>query len=187
MSGNAIFISLILMVGCESSFIPDPINPELPKYTEQGLDIAGAYLNDQLWKAPTGEWCFICSYDPLDIRFDDQGYREMVFHGELPNSQNVSFYFHLNILNMNPNWILSLKDQKIKLDGTTKWVDIINRESNCSEITHGKGQIYFRSIKKYLDTKHYIVSGTFSAEFNDGAGCAANVTYGRFDFVQYTM
>lgn len=184
MSGNTALLSLILMIGCEDVFIPDPINPELPKYTETGLGMAGAYLDNELWRVSSGEFCWMCG-DPFQIE-QNNGVWEMILLGELPEGQSVSFNFHLNDLNLHPDKILELNGAKIDLDGTTRWANMTNWESTCPEIKSGTGQLYFRSIKRQPNTIRHIVSGTFSMQFDDGAGCEASVTYGRFDFVYYS-
>jgi hypothetical protein len=185
MSGNASILSLILMLGCEDVFIPDPINPELPKYTETGLGMAGAYLNNELWRVSSGEFCWMCGA-PFRIEQNSNGLWEMTLTGELPEGQTVSFNFNLNAWNLSPDRILELNDVKIELDGITHWANLTHWESICPEIKNGTGQIYFRSVKRQPNTIHYILSGTFSMEADDGAGCAAKVTYGRFDFVYYS-
>lgn len=45
-----IFVVLV-MNSCSGEFIPDPIDPRLPKYTEEGNNVAGAFINDNTWES----------------------------------------------------------------------------------------------------------------------------------------
>jgi hypothetical protein len=121
MSGNSALFSLILMVGCESVFVADPINPELPKYTETGIGMAGAYLNDELWWVNSGEFCWFCG-PQFTIKINDSGYWQISFFGEMVDGPDVTFRFQFKDLDLRPDNIMALHGQKIELDGINRWL-----------------------------------------------------------------
>jgi len=52
------FLNRFLIIGifftvssCEPVYIPDPIDPRLPKYTDDGNDVGGAFINGSLWRS----------------------------------------------------------------------------------------------------------------------------------------
>ena len=51
LSNSIIALFLLALVSCEGIFIPDPIDPRLPKYTEKGYNAAGAFINKDVWKS----------------------------------------------------------------------------------------------------------------------------------------
>lgn len=40
---------VLFLTSCDAVFVPDPVDPRLPKYTEDGNNVAGALVNGDLW------------------------------------------------------------------------------------------------------------------------------------------
>ncbi len=48
---SLLLIGIVFLIACDNIFVPDPIDPRLPKYTEEGYETGGAFINDSLWKS----------------------------------------------------------------------------------------------------------------------------------------
>src|ERR1035437_590386 len=59
--------SMLALLSCEGLYIPDPIDPRLPKYTENGNDVAGAIINNIYWTSVERIGFQTTSYKPYII------------------------------------------------------------------------------------------------------------------------
>jgi hypothetical protein len=193
MSGKNIigyFILLVLIESCGAVWVPDPIDPRLPKYTEKGYNTAGAIINGELWKSKA-ELGFSGSFDePSVLFFPNRDSLIINFLGEMDSSNysRVAFSFLLRNTQVN-EWsdLIKLNGKKFTIDGVVNKAWVISNGSyylpNCA--TSAFGQLYLRYVA--LDTSNanqtdLIMSGTFSLTQNDNVCGQYQVTYGRFDY-----
>src|SRR6478752_4585042 len=100
-SGVLIKISIgvlaFLLIACESLYIPDPIDPRLPKYTDRGNDVGGALVNGRLWKSVvTHDWIYGSQYVPTLHYYSDQDSLDIVFSGYLEGDLYTKISFGLS-------------------------------------------------------------------------------------------
>ena len=49
---SPLLVGLVLMlISCKGVFIDDPLDPRLPKYSESGNNVAGAFINNTTWRS----------------------------------------------------------------------------------------------------------------------------------------
>ena len=182
-----IFLSAALLHGCQGKFILDPIDPRLPKYTEKGNGVAGAYVDGEVWTSiirttvaipqPASPGInFPRIYAPLgtdSLVVDFEGY----YLGSLMNIQ-----FRLKGLGIQSySQLLKLNGQKITLDGLQNSGVLISN-SVFEQKEGGVGQIYFKHVARNPSGAGTIISGTFGFTTNDDQE-SSDVSYGRFDYI----
>jgi len=177
-----IFVVLV-MNSCSGEFIPDPIDPRLPKYTEEGNNVAGAFINDNTWESvvsigfPYGQHDApsITAYrvsDSLVIRFTGN-----------TSSERANIEFHLTGLNINKfEDLLQLKGRKIQVDGFKNVAYYINNFDSSIYTNKGIGQIYFKSVIENEASSSLILSGTFGFSVYATYTEITKISYGRFDY-----
>lgn len=174
-------IVCLLFVACEGTFVPDPINPRLPKYTEDGNGVAGALVNNDIWKSQVE--FFIYSYDePYIIISPEQDNISIKFNG-ITNEDNASIKFDLTGLQITKfEDLLKLEGKKITLDESKNIGYYIFKKNIYT--TKNIGQIYFKhtSIEESNGEKAIILSGTFGFTATNVDGKSIKITYGRFDY-----
>ncbi|MEO7987935.1 MAG: hypothetical protein ABI663_00235 [Chryseolinea sp.] len=166
---------------CEPIYIPDPIDPRLPKYTEDGNNVAGAFINDELWKSEYFPGWFSTSGEPMIQYFSSRDSLSITFFGAIDEPyyyEDISFGFRgLGVTSLAE--LVKLNETKIELDGINSTANAY-RSSDC--VAPGSGQLYFRSMTFNTETGHLTLSGTFGFNQDDPACGKISVTYGRFDF-----
>jgi len=188
---SAVLVILFLILnGCDGIFVPDPIDPRIPKYTEDGNNIAGAYINDNIWESVV-RIGFPYSYNqPFITVWQESDSLVLRFSGNTAG-ENSSVEFHLTGLNISKfEDLITLDGHKIQLDGIKNAGFYIENYTPTSYANKGIGQIYFRhvSIRDSNDSaegqasKKIIISGTFGFSFNDSNGKTIKVSSGRFDY-----
>lgn len=185
-----LFIS-ILVYSCDPVYIPDPIDPRLPKYTEKGNDVAGAFINDTLWRSEFyGSFFGLGSGSDVPRIFYSPTFDSMVirFEGETEATyQYRSISFSLQGYGIkSKSEMIKLDEKKITLDGieNAAWLEPL-RDNNCT--SRGIGQLYLRSVKYDPSDDFVTISGTFGFNYDDPACGKIAVTYGRFDFSIYAF
>lgn len=185
-NSKVLVILILILNACEGIFVPDPIDPRIPKYTEDGNNVAGAFINDNIWESIVS-----LNYDrPFINVWPENDSLLLRFSGKTAGVPS-SIEFHLT------GWKISdfedlakLEGSKIQLDGMknagfyTEGYDLFNYENK------GIGQIYFKNIRIRVYnangegqiSKTAIISGTFGFAMNDSGGKITKVTSGRFDY-----
>jgi len=173
-------VLFMLLTSCvESVYIPDPIDPRLPKYTEVGNNVGGALLNDKLWKSEV-IYDFWGSASRIPIIRSYQDSISIAFDGELNDDNYAEISVGLDDITINQLADLTtLSGRKFSLDGNAAvaWLTGLG----CGKPST-RGQVYFRSVSYSSEYKSITLSGTFSFVVEDCAGVKVEVTYGRFDF-----
>lgn len=185
-NSKVLVILILILNACEGIFVPDPIDPRIPKYTEDGNNVAGAFINDNIWESIVS-----LNYGrPFINVWPENDSLLLRFSGKTAGVPS-SIEFHLT------GWKISdfedlakLEGSKIQLDGMknagfyTEGYDLFNYENK------GIGQIYFKNIRIRVYnangegqiSKTAIISGTFGFTMNDSGGKITKVTSGRFDY-----
>ncbi len=182
------FMIIGLFAACEPNWIIDPVNSDLPKYTESGNDVAGALVNDLVWEAfLEGEFDLFSNdqeNDPYILVDESDGEIELILPGQIgdENSTVISFTFKESSITQFEDLGL-LHDKKIALDGTINeghfsFSDI----SNPVTLSNGEGQLYIRNVSSSDDTS-FVVSGTFGFTVTDPSYGTFEIFYGRFDLL----
>ena len=174
-------VILLLIYSCTSNFIPDPIDPRLPKYTESGNNVAGAMVNDLVWKSEVRLGIFYGSNDlPYYQLYPEKDSLVITFDGGI-DSRSVALKFHLSGMGITSYEDFDqLSGQKIELDGINSYASYVEYASSYANLNKGVGQIYFRSVQ--LDEDRYILSGTFGFVQKWQGESSMKVSYGRFDY-----
>ena len=175
--------ALCIISSCDPVLIPDPIDPRVPKYTDDGNDVAGALINDTPWVSKYSVSLWGATNKP-HIRNDlDRDSLSITFTGTWGEDNYTSISFGFRGYNVSrASEMPKLNGAKITLDGI-RGSAMIYRDSECK--TLGIGQIYFRSVKYDSETDLITISGTFGFNQNDPVCGNLAVTYGRFDFEMF--
>jgi hypothetical protein len=175
-------VVFFIATACSGIFIPDPIDPRIPKYTEEGNNVAGAFVNDSIWKSVVTAGFNQVSDRPYITAWSENDSLSLRFTG-LISDESSSIDFHLKGLNITKFAdLLVLNGQKIQLDGINNVGCYIRNYTPLDDDHKGTGQIYFRNVKEEDTSGKIILSGTFSLSFNDWNGNMLKVTSGRFDY-----
>jgi len=183
-------ILFLLLVACDGIFVPDPIDPRIPKYTENGNNVAGSFINDNIWESIV-EFGFLYSINqPLIMVWQESDSLILKFNGNTAG-ESSSVEFHLTDLNISKfEDLTTLDGQKIQLDGIKNAGFYIENYTPTSYDNKGVGQIYFRHVSirdsnvsaGEQASKRIVISGTFGFSFNESDGNTIKVSSGRFDY-----
>lgn len=184
----SLILSVLALFSCESEFVKDPIDPRLPKYTEVGNNVAGAFINQNTWRSEV-----MCDFSVGGIIAVNEPY---ITVNKGNDSTNIQFFgkfkgdhmeivFNLKGLKLGSFKDLKLlKDKKIELDGKRNF-GLYYNESVASKIPISlkgeTGQLYFRNVS-LKDSSSAVISGTFGFAYTDSANATTKVSYGRFDY-----
>ncbi|MDE5423114.1 hypothetical protein L3073_12920 [Ancylomarina sp. DW003] len=181
---NSILIVLacLILSACEGTFIPDPIDPRLPKYTENGYGTAGAFINDRIWTSHVNYGFLTSSDKPMIKVWHEQDSLRFTFSGSIEQT-SASVEFHLTGLGITKfEDLIDLNEQKISLNGNKNIGYYIENYSSSSYDKKGIGQIYFRNVQYNNDKSAIIISGTFGFSLPDTHQIPLKVNSGRFDY-----
>ena len=185
-------VAFVIFFSCDGTWVQDPIDPRLPKYTELGNNAAGALINDKVWESII-KVDFSDSYYPIsNVPFIQKQGNDSLLIGFFGNTEGrkSAIQFYLTGLNISKfQDILTLGGQKIQLDGISNSGYYSENYASMDYSNKGFGQIYFRNISPYYSTSHadeqsnvLIFSGTFGFTINGLNGKTTKVNFGRFDF-----
>ena len=186
---NLIVAFLVLITtGCDPVVVPDPIDPRLPKYTEKGYNVAGAFVNQKVWESVLTYGFVRNNGEPYVLAFNSQDSIIICFDGQL-ETQDVAVKFHLKGLHIQKfSDLINLNDTKIQLDGTRNAGTLGKYTSPWDSVgmeSHGAGQLYIKKVVLDDSLKSVIFSGTFGFNLNNPITGISEVSYGRFDYRLY--
>ncbi len=184
---NRVFlITLIpILICCEGIFVPDPIDPRLPKYTEDGNDVAGAFINQEIWRSVVVHGLWGIQDRPTISAYVTDDSLVIKFEGQLPDC-DASVEFHLSGLHVHTfEDLILLRNRKIQLDGKTN-AGIYIQSEDFNDTTYyginGIGQLYIKNVTFGDTLSKAILSGTFGFTCYDEFNNKAEIFYGRFDY-----
>ncbi|MBS1681346.1 MAG: hypothetical protein JST48_06520 [Bacteroidetes bacterium] len=184
-------LSLLLINSCSYVWVPDPIDPRLPKYTEKGYNTAGALINGKLWKSTVEYFLIGGAIDvPQVLFFPNQDSLVVNFYGKMDSLSNSTVTVSFLLKNTQVNgWedMIQLKGEKFTIDGTANKAWVIPGYSfytvPCPSSATGQLYIKYFKVDSTAGNHGIIMSGTFSLTQNDATCGSYQVTYGRFDYV----
>src|ERR1035437_9240366 len=96
LSNVIIALGFLTMVSCESIFVFDPIDPRLPKYTENGNNTSGAFMNKDVWRSIEKYSFLSVSNEPYLIVFTKHDSIVLNFSGDILKENNVYLSTDIN-------------------------------------------------------------------------------------------
>lgn len=198
----AIAVAVVLFLeSCylEENFIPDPSDPRLPKYTENGNQVGGALVNGLAWKTDyqvgfnyTNTSFYFIQYssgDSVTLRI------EGIFMEGKSKDRPLDFVVVLKNRRLEKlEDIKNFAGQTLVLDGSSAYAMIDNGFLTIGDSVEyyygGTGEITFQAVKpvtritlsRQNGGERYhplIVAGKFEFHFEQDS---IDVTLGRFDF-----
>jgi hypothetical protein len=178
--------SLVLVfsfqTACSGIFILDPIDPRLPKYTEEGNQVAGAFVDDQVWKSVVTSTLWGISYEPSVRSWPQKDSLQIIFSGNMEEGDyTVGFQLKGYKISKVAD-LMALDGKKIELDGVDNAGYWMPGYSSSVSSNRGIGQIYFKKVKKIESSSSIIISGTFGFKISDNNGVSTIISSGRFDY-----
>ena len=174
-------LCMLLCVACEGTFVLDPIDPRLPKYTETGNNVAGAEINGDFWKSVSKSGFMYADLSHSIAIIPLQDSLSVQFEGVVTYGDVIDLQFNLKGLNIHKfEDLLLLRGKKIALDGVQKAGVFIRNTYDTYKA--GIGQIYFKNASINSAGNVITLSGTFGFTVKDGAGKNIEISYGRFDY-----
>lgn len=188
------FVLLLLLSSCGEVYIPDPVELRIPKYSEDGNQVAGAIINGESWKTEFDCGFLAGCYYPLQISsFPNADSLLITLYGDLQEGLNkgkpISIKFVLKNQSVEDFWdLLQLKDGLFIVNGTDVLAGTYNQNAffydSTTQSSCNRGQILFRKVKHIPsngDDPRIILAGTFGLEC-DQNGELITIYKGRFDF-----
>ena len=193
-----LFILAPYLSSCISEFRPEIIDPRLPDYSEEGLNVAGAYVDGFPWTArrqlsyffifPTGvsgvgNIYVYCNEDSTSNLLAFEFGKQNIDDYEIP----ITIGFYLEDLRISkPDDLIGLKGKSIVLDGEHNYGQLfLNPRQRTADrgpdTTHrGTGMLYIRNVRS-ISTDSLILSGTFGFDVEIDS-VLHTVHSGRFDY-----
>ncbi|WKN40497.1 hypothetical protein [Tunicatimonas pelagia] len=187
--GIAIFL-IMMLTSCDGEFIPDPIDPRLPRYSEEGKDAAGCFINGKVWRAVrvAGDFTFIppSNDDEQKLRlFLSDSAISISIDGLFVDNFNIGTNIEFEIDNRQTQFqsTSELHQQTIMLDGKQSYgkagISDTNRFFDC----RGEGKLMIRYAQPDPDSEgYYTVAGTFYFTIAADSCEGIEVRNGRFDY-----
>lgn len=178
-------VTAILLAGCDGKFVPDPIDPRLPRYSTEGWDAAGALVNGAVWRAVRQSRFLYGDKQDIYIQMWPDSVINIGFSGRIryPSGfeENYAISFLLDNTDGDLNRFESLGGRRFSLGGVHRASAGGPGDSNfCSS---SSGQLYIKSIERLEGETDvdYHISGTFSLVIDQDSCTYYRVTDGRFD------
>ncbi len=178
----------LLTTGCEGEFVPDPLDPQLPRYSEKGHNTAGALINGKIWRAvyrtgflsqPSGTlslWADTTTQKIFLTLEGNEGYDSSFI-------APVHIEFVLDNTDNQLQRIESLKGKKFVLDGQPHFAQLTDLYMENASCKSSDGQLYIKNVKRTHQTEaSYQISGTFGFTIDTDSCGLTRVQYGRFDY-----
>jgi hypothetical protein len=191
-----ILFTIVVLASCKKALIkPDPENPDLPLYSERGLNVGGILINDKAWL--TVKLGLFSTTRPLQLLSYPNGDSIVVLlNGNFKDSslqnQNLRTIFVVikNIKIISDDDLLQLNGKSYILDGNTNYGGF---SSNYGQDKVGKavGNITFGKVSVINNITYgdgspnnpilhpYIVAGQLNMNFFTTTNFS--LTKGRFD------
>lgn len=185
-NSTLLLILLLFATACEGLFVPDPIDPRLPKYTADGNNVAGAYINGDIWESVVSFGLFNVSFNQPHFNvWPEADSLSLTFSGST-GANKTYIEFHLRNLKISEfEDLLQLNGQKITLDGNTNVGFCIEDSYESRYENRGVGQVYFKEVRIGSSSSVIVLSGTFGFSVNNAEGRTIKVSSGRFDYRFY--
>lgn len=182
----SIFITIMVLIcSCNNSiYIYDPIDPRLPIYSETGNNVAGAFINEKLWRSQVGT---SSSQDKPRITFNKTTkLLEFYFRGTSDVYDKIIITIQSDDTIENIKDLTKLDGKKVAINGTNNIGYVIrNNTSKETELTPNTstGQFYIKNATYGVDGNgsYIIISGTFGFNVDTENG-NVKIHYGRFDY-----
>jgi hypothetical protein len=189
-------LTIIILVSCKKPSIKsDPQNPDLPSYSEQGLNVGGILINDSAWLTlkpglfSTSKPVYLVSYPNgdsivilLNGNFKDSG---------LQNQNVRTIYIVIKEINIiSDSDLLKLNDKTFILDGNTNYGGFSNYDGSA-KVGKSTGNISFGRVSVMTSITYgdgsannpvlhpYIFAGKLNMNFSTTR--IFSLTNGRFD------
>jgi len=181
-TSKLLVVIFFITIACDGIFVPDPIDPRIPKYTEEGNNVAGAVIDNKIWESVMKVGFLSVNDQPFIRLWQMNDSLSLRFSGST-SGENSFLEFHITGLNITKfEDLVTLEGQKIQLDGIKNAGYYIENYMPSNYDDKGIGQIYFRSVRFENSSSKIILSGTFGFSTNDPNGTSTKVSYGRFDY-----
>ncbi|MEM9832493.1 MAG: hypothetical protein AAF944_17805 [Bacteroidota bacterium] len=191
MKNRIISIFLIAILSrCGGEFIPDPIDPRLPRYSEEGKDAAGCFINGDVWRAVKTGGGFGRPDETLRINFlpEDSTIQITIdgWRNELIDSlrKSTEIIFILDNRELQFESIRRLHRKPFLLDGEQNYGQLVQGFEDTIA-TNGVGKLTVRRANLGTQTSssiNFIVAGTFSFMATSDSLGTIEVKSGRFDY-----
>jgi hypothetical protein len=174
-----------ILSSCTVDFVPDPVNPSLTVYSEEGKNIASALINGQPWNSFSS--CgstYWCNRITVTNQADSNRIIIAIKSGRIINSdESLSIKFTLENTGVNSlGEIMKLNNLRLQLNGQPHSGSL----STANNASH-EGQLFIRRIIS-IDSDNYIMSGTFGFIVTEDSGQTFEVFKGRFDsYISYEV
>ncbi len=180
----------VLMVACDGEFEPDPVDPRVPRYSEESINAAGALVNDGTWRAVLSSGFLKSADENLLIEQDSTGLRLSV-EGNILNGRDsdsslvVAFYIDDPLAKFSN--LSKLNSLKFDLSGRHRAAVAVGYQAleGDSLCFSSSGQLYVRNARYISESStriSYQLSGTFSFTIDQDSCRRFEVTDGRFDY-----
>jgi hypothetical protein len=189
-------LTVIVFISCKKASVkPDPKHPDLPAYSEQGLNVGGILVNDNPWL--TVKLGFFSTARPLQLFSYPSGdsivillngnYKDSVF--QYQNPQTI-FVVIKNTRIVTDNDLVQLNSKSFSLDGVINYGGFSD-SYGFNKVGKAIGNISFGKVSEISNItfgdgspnnpiKHpYIVAGRL--EMNLSTTSNYSLTEGRFD------
>lgn len=177
-------IIFLLEFSCNGIFVPDPYDPRMPRYTEEGNNYGGAMLNGKLWISenvlPPCQNCNAQIHcDTAEDKF------EIDLAGILEGGIG-RIHFHLTGIDINNVSDFDLfESKKFQFNAAENYISFNEYYADtvkvkCKDLS---GQLYLKHVKVDSMRKRVILSGTFGSSCNHTGCVHCELAYGRFDYL----
>ena len=174
-----------LLTSCSGILVPDPIDPRLPKYTEEGNNVAGAFIGGKVWQSIMYSSFSYTFNEPIITVYNQKDSVSFRFKGSVSNETSV-IELHIKDRHITKyEDLLALVGAKVQLDGISATAYFIQDYTPAAFNHKGIGQVYFRSVKRDRSGHGIILSGTFGFSSKDNNQSPIKVSSGRFDYVVF--
>lgn len=182
---SILIVIMLLITSCNNSiYIYDPIDPRLPIYSETGNNVAGAFINEKLWRSQVAN---NNSNDKPRITFNKTTkLLEFYFRGTSEVYEKIVITITSDDTIENIKDLTKLDGKKVAINGTNNIGYVIrNNTSKETELTPNTstGQFYIKNATYGVDGNgsYIIISGTFGFNVDTENG-NVKIHYGRFDY-----